>query len=107
MTALVESLPTVEYGELQVINIAYAGKEGNIIDTNQVDIAKAKGWKALASTNTGWIEYEGCEPAAILSVIGEEGVKSDSYYTIDGRHITGKPTQRGLYTNNGKKILIK
>ena len=107
MTALVESLPTVEYGELQVINIAYAGKEGNIIDTNQVDIAKAKGWKALASTNTGWIEYEGSEPAAILSVIGEEGVKSDSYYTIDGRHITGKPTQRGLYINNGKKILIK
>lgn len=29
------------------------------------------------------------------------------YYTIDGRKLQGKPTKRGLYIYNGKKIVIK
>ena len=31
----------------------------------------------------------------------------DGWYTIDGRRLAGKPTQSGIYINNGKKILIK
>jgi hypothetical protein len=29
------------------------------------------------------------------------------YYTLDGRRLAGKPTTRGIYVNNGKKIVIK
>ena len=29
------------------------------------------------------------------------------WYTLDGRRLSGKPTQRGLYIDNGKKIVIK
>ena len=32
---------------------------------------------------------------------------SDAWYTIDGRKLDGKPTQRGIYINNGKKTIIK
>ena len=32
---------------------------------------------------------------------------SDAWYTIDGRKLDGKPTQRGIYINNGKKVVIK
>ena len=32
---------------------------------------------------------------------------SDAWYTIDGRKLCGKPTQRGIYINNGKKVVIK
>ena len=38
------------------------------------------------------------------STIGDE---RDSWYTIDGRKLNRKPTQRGLYINNGKKTVIK
>ena len=107
MTALVESLPTVENGELQVINLHYVGEEGNEIDTNQVAIANAKGWKVLASSSTGWEEYAGSETTAITSVTSGEPQKTDDYYTTDGRLIKRKPTQRGLYINNGKKVIIK
>lgn len=31
---------------------------------------------------------------------------SDAWYTIDGRKLDGKPTQRGLYFNKGKKTVI-
>ncbi|MBQ7472322.1 MAG: glycoside hydrolase N-terminal domain-containing protein [Prevotella sp.] len=30
-----------------------------------------------------------------------------SYYSIDGRKLTGKPVQRGVYVVNGKKVVIK
>lgn len=29
------------------------------------------------------------------------------WYTLDGRQIDGKPTQKGLYINKGKKVIIK
>ena len=32
---------------------------------------------------------------------------ADAWYTIDGRKLSGKPTQRGIYVNNGKKVAIK
>lgn len=31
----------------------------------------------------------------------------DHWYTLDGRRLSGKPTQRGIYINNGKKYVIK
>ena len=33
--------------------------------------------------------------------------EADAWYTIDGRKLDKKPQQRGLYINNGKKIIIK
>jgi hypothetical protein len=30
-----------------------------------------------------------------------------SWYSLDGRRLSGKPTQPGLYINNGRKIVIK
>lgn len=30
-----------------------------------------------------------------------------SWYTLDGRKLNGKPTRKGIYINNGKKIAIK
>ena len=34
------------------------------------------------------------------------GVGGEAWYTIDGRRLSGKPTQRGIYVNNGQKIII-
>ena len=30
-----------------------------------------------------------------------------TWYTLDGRRLVGKPTQKGIFINNGKKIIIK
>lgn len=34
-------------------------------------------------------------------------VQHNMWYTLDGRQLSGKPTQRGLYIINGKKVVIK
>ena len=31
----------------------------------------------------------------------------DVWYTLDGRKLQGKPTKKGLYIHNGRKVVIK
>ena len=31
----------------------------------------------------------------------------DGWFSLDGRKLSGKPTQKGIYINNGKKVVIK
>ena len=38
---------------------------------------------------------------------GEMTFDSEAWYTLDGVRLSGKPTQKGLYINNGRKIVIK
>ena len=32
---------------------------------------------------------------------------SDAWYTLNGRRLNGKPTQKGIYINNGRKVVNK
>ena len=38
---------------------------------------------------------------------GEVTFDSDAWYTLDGVQLSGKPTRKGIYVNNGKKVIIK
>ena len=33
--------------------------------------------------------------------------EADAWYSIDGRKLEGKPTQKGIYIVNGKKMMVK
>ena len=33
--------------------------------------------------------------------------KADAWFTLDGRKLGGQPTKKGVYINNGKKVVIK
>lgn len=36
-----------------------------------------------------------------------EEMINDKWYTLDGRKLAGKPTRKGVYINNGSKVVIK
>ena len=38
---------------------------------------------------------------------GEVTFDSEAWYTLDGVRLSGKPSSKGIYINNGKKIVIK
>ena len=38
---------------------------------------------------------------------GEMTIDNEAWYTLDGVRLSGKPTKKGLYINNGKKVVIK
>ena len=37
----------------------------------------------------------------------ESRMRDGVWYTLDGRRLSGKPTARGIYVNNGRKVVIK
>jgi hypothetical protein len=36
-----------------------------------------------------------------------EGSQAGAWYTLDGRKLDGKPAKKGVYINNGHKVVIK
>ena len=37
----------------------------------------------------------------------QPGAGADAWFTLDGRRLSGKPTAKGLYINNGIKVIIR
>lgn len=55
-----------------------------------------------------FIESEvGATGISLTPINSPNGEDSDYWYTLDGRRLSGKPTQRGVYVNNGRKVVIK
>ena len=42
-----------------------------------------------------------------IDSVNRETIANNRYYSLDGRRIDGKPTQKGVYINNGKKVMVK
>jgi hypothetical protein len=38
---------------------------------------------------------------------GELTFEEDAWFTLDGKHLTAKPSKKGVYINNGKKVIVK
>ena len=65
---------------------------------------EANGAKAFV-LNFGDQEVETTSLNEVLRVKNEES--SGAWFTIDGRKLNRKPTQKGLYIHNGKKVVVK
>lgn len=49
----------------------------------------------------------GDDTTAIMEIIQPAANGTGDWYTLDGRKLSSKPTQKGIYIQNGKKIVIK
>ena len=49
--------------------------------------------------------FDGEEATGVNEVIEVKEVNDDSWYTLDGRKLDGKPTAKGIYIHYGKKIV--
>ena len=92
-----------------------------------IDAAEATGKKAIESndpsfdaggqtvTNEELTQAIADLQAAIAAFNTATGIRSiengqltiGNYYTLDGRKLNGKPTQKGVYVVNGRKVVIK
>ncbi len=57
-------------------------------------------------TNNGILKVTNI-PTGINNVNIDMGEGRNAWFTIDGRRIDGKPSKKGIYIRNGKKIIIK
>ena len=103
-TAYVESIKGEHKAFADVLDIAINAAKAKLNDVtatkSDLDDAKQTLESAVATIKqaiaTGIEEME---------VSG--GVEGAAYYTLDGRKLDGKPTKKGVYIVNGRKVVIK
>ena len=59
----------------------------------------------IASFNIGYGDSETTGVGSMVNV--QSSMFNDTWYSLDGRKLQGKPTQKGVYINNGRKVIIK
>ena len=95
---------------------------GDFYVCNGKEFIKVRGAGTLAA-NKAYLKVTGNAPASIpfrRSIDGGEGttgvdlidngkliIDNDGWYDLNGRRLQGKPSQKGVYIKNGKKIVIK
>ena len=69
--------------------------------------------RAVAAENSVKVysyKWEPADPTGINSVDNSQSAtdnEAGDWYTIDGRKLSGKPAQKGIYIVNGKKVAVK
>ena len=51
------------------------------------------------------IDYGDESGTGVNDVNGVKEAKANSWYTLDGRKLDGKPTKKGVYIYNGRKVV--
>ena len=114
MDQVIALLPTVVKGDFYpYIEIANVDDEGprtefNVCTTIQVEAAKSKNWTVYGIyhvTSGLWDEYAGSEPTSIRPAI--QGSTASDCYSLDGRRINWQDRYKGIYIQNGKKVVVK
>ena len=107
----------VPYGNYLAFHDAHPDSEGTIyrIDDSLTDDHIAVGTSFyLALTTTGdygeyfqWLDESGSTDIIAVRDQTADWRTNDGWYTLDGRKLNARPTQKGIYINKGKKILVK
>lgn len=104
--SLVKETEEVER-EFCVYNQYYAGTH-NHLSVTQAQAVKARGWKPKEAEGSidffMWKPYEGTTETGITTINSLDSVK-DKWFDLNGRSID-RPTQKGIYIKNRKKVVI-
>ncbi len=114
MDQVIAMLPIVAKGDfypyIEIANVVDEGPqtEFNVCTTSQVEAAKSKNWTVYGIyhvTSGLWDEYAGSEPTSIRPAI--QGSAASDCYSLDGRRINWQDRHRGIYIQNGKKVVVR
>ena len=54
-----------------------------------------------------WGNEEVSSIATSISETTRDKIQSDEWFTIEGIKLNGKPTEKGIYIRNGRKVILK
>jgi hypothetical protein len=77
----------------------------------QLDGITAGDLNAPNGINAFVLNFDGDEASGIVDISeemvnGQSSMVNDQWYSIDGRKLSGKPTAKGIYIHNGRKIRL-
>ena len=108
MTSLVNSLPQTTKGGQVFLEDRVHGSDSNKCTEEQEQIAIGKNWTVLRELPL--ICAGGGGGGHTLGIDAPQNVHScpsGDYYTLDGRRLDGLPTNKGIYIQNGRKVVVK
>ena len=88
----------------------------NLLDGAKIDLSLSRARHAVdarpadggvAGARAFVMNFEEGETTGIITMSDVRSEMSDGWYTIDGRKLSGKPSVKGVYVNNGRKVIIK
>ena len=53
------------------------------------------------------LNFDGDDATGVKEVSEVKEDSDNSWYTLDGRKLQDQPTKKGVYINNGRKLVIK
>ena len=74
--------------------------------TTETPLSIVKGGNYRSGIDLVYIVRTGDTPSGIEDIHTLQSSAS-KYYTLDGRPLAGKPQNKGIYMNNGRKIIVK
>jgi len=90
--------------------------EGSVFISNYSDVRPFQAYVRHSSQARGTDDIQfipltsiggGDDTTAIMEIIQPAANGTGDWYSLDGRKLSSKPTQKGVYIQNGKKIVIK
>ena len=78
--------------------------------TSHIEMTLTKAYLTYSNSNNAR-EFFGFDEESDVTGISttnfSNSTNADSWYTLDGRKLDGKPTTKGLYIHSGRKVVIK
>ena len=112
---------SLTFAQYSADGFTYEGNEGGIFTFKiKADENATAGTYSLTLSNVvlsiDGVGYDIPDRMCSLTVTGTSGIGltpnpsptgEGNYYTLDGQKLQGKPTQKGVYIQNGRKIIVK
>ena len=87
-------------------NYALNGK-AFVFVKNAIEIGPNKAWLSISNSNARMINLVFDDATAIEMVNGQSSMVNGTWYDLNGRKLNGMPTKKGIYMNNGRKVVVK
>ena len=103
----------VPYGNYLAFRDAHPDGENDIYridDTFSTSDHLKSGSTFMTKLAIDFIDYfewiDAAQPTGIKTMSDVRSMMSDAWYDLTGRKLTGRPTKKGVYVHQGKKVVI-
>ena len=90
-----------------LVNDQFVRTKSGTLPANRGYLLKEKATGGGSSAPAMLPLVRGSENTTGVELIINNPIDNGDWYTLDGRKLQGRPTQKGVYINQGKKIYIK
>ena len=87
-------------------NYAFNGKKFVWV-MEDLAVAANKAWLAISATSGARVINLVFDDATRIDGVARTAEQSGDYYDLNGRKLAAKPTRKGVYIQNGKKVVVK